>query len=271
MMTRREHSDPLGLPALSGVSQAPDDSVDQLDEVPRAEPRNLVLQSLPQAEYARLLPHLEPCAVKPLEVIADPQRPLTHAYFPETAIIAVLRRMRDGTMIEAYAVGREGMLGIPSVFGDSGSTMSTILGEVPGLCRRVTLAVLRRLLPAMPSFERSLHVRLLALVDEVQQAVGCTSLHTVEQRCARWLLTTQDRVGSDEFVLTHEVLARMLAVRRAGVTVAAGMLQRAGLVSYSRGHVRILDRTGLETAACECYGVVRTHAARLIGDAARGD
>jgi CRP-like cAMP-binding protein len=201
--------------------------------------------------------------MKALEVLADAQRQLAHAYFPETSVIAVLRRMRDGTMIEAYAVGREGMVGIPSVFGDPGPLVSTVLGEVPGLCRRVALSALRRLLPAMPVLERLLHVRLLALLDEVQQAVACNSLHTVEQRCARWLLMTQDKVGNDDFLLTHEVLAQMLAVRRAGVTVAAGLLQRAGLMSYSRGHVRILDRAGLEAAACECYDVVRAHAARL--------
>jgi CRP-like cAMP-binding protein len=221
---------------------------------------------LPADEFARLLPHLEPCAVKALDVLADLQRPLEHVYFPETAIVSVLRRMRDGTMIETYGVGREGMIGIPNLFGDAGSPACTVLGEVPGLCRRMSLATLRRLISGLPTLERRLHTRLLVLLDEVQQAAGCNSLHTVEQRCARWLLMTHDRVGSDEFLLTHEVLAQMLAVRRAGVTVAAGMLQRAGLLSYSRGHIRILDRSGLEAAACECYHVIQSHAVQLLGE-----
>jgi CRP-like cAMP-binding protein len=228
-------------------------------------PRNEVLRALPADEFARLLPHLEPYAVAPLDVLADAERPLRHAYFPETGLISVLRRMRDGTLIEAYAVGRDGMVGIPHLLGDPGSPAGTVLGEVPGTCRRITFAALRALLPGLPTLERLLQRRLLALLDEVQQAVACNSLHTVEQRCARWLLQTRDRVGGDEFLLTHEVLAQMLAVRRAGVTVAAGALQKAGLITYSRGRVRVLDRAGLEAAACECYAVVRAHTGRLLG------
>jgi CRP-like cAMP-binding protein len=218
------------------------------------EPRNRVLRALPPDEYARLLPHLEPCAVAPLR----------HVYFPDTAIISVLRRTRDGTLIEAYAVGRDGVVGIPSLLGDPGSPAGTVLGEVPGTCHRVALGTLRGVLPELPSLDRLVRRLVLALLDQVQQAVACNSLHTVEQRCARWLLMTHDLVGGDEFLLTHEVLAQMLGVRRAGVTVAAGVLQRAGLVTYSRGRVRVLDRAGLEAAACECYAVVGAHAKRLL-------
>jgi CRP-like cAMP-binding protein len=232
---------------------------------PRVEPHNRVLRALPAGEYARLLPYLEPCAVAPLDVLADAERPLGHAYFPETALISVLRRMRDGTLIEAYAVGSDGMVGIPNLLGDPDSPAGMVLGEVPGMCRRVALGTLRELLPSLPAFEALAGRLLLALLDEVQQAVACNSLHTVEQRCARWLLQTHDRVGGDELLLTHEVLAQMLAVRRAGVTVAAGALQKAGLITYSRGRVRILDRAGLEAAACECYAVVRAHVGRLLG------
>jgi CRP-like cAMP-binding protein len=233
-------------------------------DVTGAEPRNEVLRALPPDEYARLLPHLEPCAVAPLDVLADAERPLGHVYFPETAIVSVLRRTRDGTLIEAYAVGRDGVVGLPSLLGDPGSPAGTVLGEVPGTCRRVALGTLRGMLPELPALNRLARRLVLALLDQVQQAVACSSLHTVEQRCARWLLMTHDRVGGDEFLLTHEILAQMLAVRRAGVTEAAGVLQRAGLVTYSRGRVRVLDRAGLEAAACECYAVVRAHADRLL-------
>src|SRR5205085_5320124 len=131
------------------------------DEAIRVEPRNLVLRELPPDEYGRLLPYLEPCAVKVLDVLADIKHPLEHAYFPETGILSVLRRMRDGRMIETYAVGREGMVGIPNLFGDSGSPATTVLGEVPGLCRRMALGSLRRLLPGLPTLERLLRTRLL--------------------------------------------------------------------------------------------------------------
>ena len=235
---------------------------------PRVEPQNRVLRALPPDEYARLLPYLEPCALTPMEVLADAERALVHAYFPETGIISVLRRMRDGTLIEAYAVGSDGMVGIPQLLGDPGSPAGTVLGEVPGTGRRVALDTLRELLPSLPAFEALARRLLLALLDQVQQAVACNSLHTVEQRCARWMLMTHDRVPGDEFVLTHEVLAQMLAVRRAGVTVSAGALQKAGLITYGRGHVRILDRAGLEAAACECYAVVRAHTSRLLGASA---
>jgi CRP-like cAMP-binding protein len=232
---------------------------------PPAEPRNRVLRALPAVEYARLAPHLEPCTIEMMRVLGGGLRPMLHAYFPETGLISVVRSMRDGTLIEAYAVGRNGMAGIPDLLGDPGSIAGVVLGEVPGVCLRVPLATLRAMLPELPTLEALLPRLLLALFDQVQQAVACNSLHTVEQRCARWLLMTHDPIGGDEFLLTHEVLAQMLAVRRAGVTVAAGMLQKAGLVTYRRGHVRVLDREGLEAAACECYAVVRAHTARVLG------
>ena len=231
----------------------------------RDEPRNRVLGALPPDEYALLLMRLEPCAINTLDVLADAERSLRHVYFPETALISVLRRMRDGTLIEAYAVGRDGMVGVPHLLGDPGSPAGTILGEVPGSSLRMPLEELRGMLPELPALAALLPRLALALLDEVQQAVACNSLHTVEQRCARWLLMTHDRVGIDEFLLTHDVLSQMLAVRRAGVTVAAGVLQRAGIITYSRGHVRVVDRAGLEAAACECYGMVRAHGARLLG------
>ena len=234
-----------------------------------AEPRNRVLRALPPDEYARLLRHLEPVTVARLEVLAETGRPLDYVYFPETAILSVVRRLRDGTHIGAYAVGREGVAGIPSLLGDPGSPAGAVLGEVPGLCRRVPLATLRALLPELPSLQQQVLRLTLALLDQVQQAVACNSVHTVEQRCARWLLMTHDQAGAAEFHLTHDVLAQMLAVRRAGVTIAAGELQKSGLIAYSRGRVRVLNRAGLEAAACGCYAVVRAHTERLLGEDVR--
>ncbi|MGZ8493479.1 MAG: Crp/Fnr family transcriptional regulator [Gemmatirosa sp.] len=228
--------------------------------------RNAVLRALSPGDHAALLPHLEPCTVDALEVLAHAERPLAHAYFPESALVAVFRRTRDGTPIEAFVVGREGMVGLSQLLGDPGSPATVIAGEVPGACSRIALGTLRALLPELPTFERQLRRRLLALLDEVQQAVACNGLHTLQERCARLLLRMHDRVGRDEFLLTHEMLAQLLAVRRSGVTVAAGVLQRAGVIAYSRGRLRIVDRAGLEAAACECYAVVRAHSARLLSE-----
>lgn len=248
--------DPLdGLPAPGGGAGA------------QAVQRNRLLRALPVGEYAWLLPQLEPFTLAPMQVLTDVGRPLSYVYFPETAVISVLRRMRDGTLIEAGAVGREGMAGLPALFGVAWSP-STIAGQVPGTCLRMSAAALCAALPELPALAGLLQRYALAFVDQIEQTIACNSLHSVEQRCTRWLLMAHDRVGGDEFHLTHEVLARMLAVRRAGVTGAALALQRAGLIAYSRGRVTILDRAGLEAVACECHAVTRAHAERLLGDAA---
>ena len=230
----------------------------------RALSLNLVLGALPPAEYAHLRTHLEPCVVTAGTLLADAARPLRHAYFPETGLLSGLRRMQDGTCIEAYAVGRDGLLGIPQLLGETCSSTCVAVGAVTGVCWRVALPTLRALLPELPMLAAMLPRMLVALLDQVQQVLACNTLHTVEQRCARRLLMTHDRVG-DEFEQTHHMLAQLLAVRRAGVTVAAGAFQKAGLITYHRGRIRIVDRAGLEAAACECYPVMRAPAIDLSG------
>jgi CRP-like cAMP-binding protein len=227
--------------------------------------RNRLLRELPACEYALLLPHLEAITLAPMQVLADMEQPQRYVYFPETAVIALMRRMRDGTPIEAGTVGREGMAGLSALIGVQWSP-STMMGELPGLCRRMSSPVLRQLLPELPAFTELLRRYALVFMDQLAQTIACNSLHSVEQRCTRWLLSAHDRVGGDEFILTHEMLAQMLAVRRAGVTVAMISLHRAGLVSYSRGRVTILDRAGLEAAACECHAITSEHAERLMRD-----
>jgi CRP-like cAMP-binding protein len=227
--------------------------------------RNRLLREVPACEYARLLLHLEAITLAPMQILADMEQPQRFVYFPETAVIALMRRMRDGTPIEAGTVGREGMAGLSALVGVQWSP-STMMGQLPGLCQRMSSSVLRQLLPEVPAFRALLRRYALVYVDQLTQTIACNSLHSVEQRCTRWLLLAHDRVGGDEFILTHEMLAQMLAVRRAGVTVAMISLQRAGLISYSRGRVTILDRAGLEAAACECHAITREHAERLMGD-----
>jgi CRP-like cAMP-binding protein len=226
--------------------------------------RNRLLGALPPEEWELLRPHLHAVELEVMEVIGEVGEPLRSLYFPETGVISMVRRMRDGTIVEAGTVGREGVAGV-LVLLDEPTLPATLLGEVPGRALRIELEAMRELTPRLPTFTE-LHRRyLITVLNQIGQSAACNTQHTVEQRCARWLLTTHDQVGSDEFLLTHEVLSQMLAVRRAGVTEAAGALQHAGLISYRRGRVTIVDRAGLEGVTCECHGVIRAHYERILG------
>jgi CRP-like cAMP-binding protein len=185
-------------------------------------------------------------------------------YFPRTALISMVRRMRDGTMVEAGVVGHEGMAGLAIAFGNT-SSPEIVLASVPGIAHRLPARRFHELLPALPVLSGLLDRYALALIDQLGQTIACNSLHSIEQRCARWLLNAHDTAGHHDFHLTHEVLARMLGVRRAGVTVAALVLQREKLIDYSRGRVVILNRHGLEEAACECHALMRARIERFLG------
>jgi CRP-like cAMP-binding protein len=254
------HRSPASVAARSDTTTDGDDLLAEI-----VQERNRILRRLPAIEYDRLVPHLEPIDVQALEVLEEADQPLRYAYFSQTALISVLRRMRNGTLIEAGVIGGEGMAGLPLVFGEEWSPV-TLAGQVPGACKRIPFAVLRDLLPELPVLGDLLRRFALSFLDLVGQSAACNGMHPVEKRCARWLLMTQERVGRDQFQLTQAVLAQMLAVRRAGVSEAAGALQRANLIRYSRGLVTILDRAGLEAASCECYGIVRAHFERLLGE-----
>ena len=226
--------------------------------------RNRLLLALPADELELLRTHLEPCQLEPLQLLVDGNAPITHVYFPDSGIISVLSRLDDGTLIENGTVGYEGMAGLPLVLGVDW-TPSVILGQVPGTSHRVAAAAFRELLPSLPTLTNLLHRYVDDVLAQVSQSLACNSLHSVDQRCARWLLMTDDRVAGSEFLLNHEVLAQMLAVRRAGVSEAAGALQRAGLIRYARGRVTVVNRAGLEAASCECYGVIRAQRQQLLG------
>lgn len=227
-------------------------------------PDNRLLRALPAAELALLQPHLERFELQVMEVLAEADAPLTHVYFPEHGVISVVRRLQDGTLIEAGTVGCEGVAGVGVLIGEAWST-STLTGQIPGPALRLPFDTLHAQLPQLPVLRDLIARYALAMMDQTAQTIACNTLHSVDRRCVRWLLTAHDRVASDEFLLTHEVLSQMLGVRRAGVTEAAGALQRAGYITYSRGRVRVRDRAGLEAAACECYGIVQRHYARLLG------
>ena len=227
--------------------------------------QNHLLAALPSAEFELLAPHLELVALPLGEMLYEPDRQLQHAYFPTTAIISLLHVMESGASAESAGVGNEGVVGVSLFMGGETTTSSAVV-QTAGHAYRLD----RRWL--MQEFNRSgLLQRLLlrytqALMTQMSQTAACNRHHSVEQQLCRWLLLTQDRVAQRELVITQELIAGMLGVRREGVTEAAGNLQRAGCISYRRGHIAVLDRAGLESRSCECYALVRKELARLLSD-----
>jgi hypothetical protein len=191
-------------------------------------------------------------------------------WFPRTCVVSIVTIVKSGGTVEAAMVGCEGVAGLPLVLGCSNSTSQAIV-QVPGQAARLTGAAFVELLAQNASLRAVAFRSMNALFEQAAQTAACNRLHTVEQRCARWLLMTAERARSTSFPLTQEFLAQMLGVRRAGVTVVAGELQRAKLLSYRRGHMTLLDLNGLEKVSCECYGVVRDRYDGLRAHVARAD
>jgi CRP-like cAMP-binding protein len=225
--------------------------------------QNRLLNALSAAEYAWLEPHLEMVELKTKDVLGEANAPFQHVYFIQTGVASVVNVV-DGATVEVGTIGNEGMAGL-SVFLDSGAPASRTFVQVPGTAKRVAADIFAVGAEERPELRRILHRYTQAFLTQVAQTASCNRMHELQERCARWLLMTHDRVGgADTFPLTHEFLSFMLGVRRAGVTVAAGMLQKAGFISYTRGRITVVDRAGLEAASCECYGIVRAHFDRLL-------
>lgn len=227
-------------------------------------PGNRLLAALPSEELVELRPHLERVQLALRDVLYEQGCPMRHVYFPETAVVSFTSTLGDGGTVEVGTAGREGMVGLPAFLGDDTSFMRAI-AQVPGAALRMDVAAFMRVARAPNALHRLLLRYTQAFLTQVAQTAACNAAHLVEQRCARWLLMTHDRVNGGEFPMTHEFLALMLGVRRAGVTLTMCALQEARLVSYTRGRVAVTDRAGLERAACECYGTVRGHFERLLG------
>ena len=226
--------------------------------------RNRLLRALPAEDHAWIEPHLEHVALKFKQTLADPNEPFRHVYFIETGVVSVINHIAGG-MIEVGTIGNEGLAGL-SVFLDADAIPSQSLVQVAGEAKRVRADIFAAGADERAGLRRVLHRYTQAFLTQVAQTAACNRAHELQERCARWMLMTHDRAGGDDsFPMTHEFLSFMLGVRRAGVTVAAGMLQKAGLISYSRGTVTVLDRKGLEAASCDCYGIVRAHFDRLLG------
>lgn len=225
---------------------------------------NRLLAALPAAEAELVLPHLELVPLERGRVIQDVERPIEGVYFPVDGVISIVSVMTDGTAVETATVGKEGMDGI-EVFHGVDVTPEHHFVQVPGSAYRMDPQRFRALLPRCPALVASLHRYSVALFTLAAQTSGCNRMHSMGQRCARWILMVHDRVGRDEFELTQLILSQMLGVRRATVTEAALELQRAGAIDYSRGRVTVVDRGALERASCECYAIIQSVFDRLLG------
>jgi CRP-like cAMP-binding protein len=224
---------------------------------------NQLLAALPDAEWQRWLPHLEPVTLPLGKVLYEANSTMSHVYFPTTSIVSLLYVMEDGASAEIAVVGNEGLVGI-SLFMGGASTTSRAVVQSAGLGFRLKADLL------MQEFNLAgpvLHLLLRytqALITQMAQTAVCNRHHSLNQQLCRWLLLSLDRLKSVELVMTQELIANMLGVRREGVTEAAGHLQQAGLIQYQRGHITVLDRAGIEQRVCECYGVVKTEYDRLL-------
>lgn len=197
------------------------------------------------------------------EPLFEPDVPISHVYFPETAVISMVSTLCNGTTVQVGTAGCEGMVGLTLFLTEQASSM-TAFAQIPGLAGRMSAAAFTSLASAPGALHRSLLRYADAFLTQVSQSATCNATHLVEERCARWLLMTHDRVKTDSFPLAQEFLAFMLGVRRGGVTVAMHDFEDAGMVRYSRGDVQILDRAKLEGASCECYRTVRANFDRLL-------
>src|SRR5579871_477829 len=227
---------------------------------PKQPYRNRVLAALPKPEIERLQPHLSPVTLKLHAPLLDGRT--DYAYFLEDGLASVVLPMQDGSTVEVGVIGKDGVVGLPILLGADRMPGKTFI-QVEGSGFRIKAERLKEEFERSGELRRHLQKYLLANLLQSAQNAACNRLHTIAERLSRWLLTCHDRVQSDRMPLTHEFLAQMLGAPRTTVTLAAGMLQQAGLIDYSRGHVTIKNRSGLEEAACECYRVVRNEFQRL--------
>jgi CRP-like cAMP-binding protein len=221
------------------------------------EPQNLLLRKLPRPQMEELLSSAELVHFNLREYLIEQDKPIHFVEFPESGVISVLTQM-DSRLIEIANVGNEGFIGIPVLLGVK-SIPEVAFCQVEGSGWRVPAEKFRQMLEEAPELNSLCHRYLATFLNQVARNSGCNWTHSIEERCARWLLLTHDRVDGDEFHLTQEFLATMLGVTRGGVNLAAGTLAKANLITYVRGKITVLDRPGLEKSTCECYGSIRRY------------
>jgi CRP-like cAMP-binding protein len=229
--------------------------------LPKEQPyRNRVLAALPKAELNRLKPHLFPVTLQQEQTLLDGEAP--HGYFLEQGIASVVVSVRNGNTVEVGIIGIDGVVGLPILLGTDRAPGRTFI-QIAGSGFRVKADILKQEFERPGALRRHLQKYMQAFMVQSAQTAACNRMHNIEERLARWLLSCRDRTESDQLRLTHDFLGQMLGAPRTTVTLAAGLLHRAGLIDYSRGTVTIKERAALEEAACECYPIVRDEFKRL--------
>ena len=217
--------------------------------------QNFLLAALPDDEWERIGDRFEPHELRLKDVQYHAGEPIRDVWFPMTCVLSMINKVDGEPPVEVATIGREGMAGLP-VFLGAPTGPHTVFAQMPGTALRLSAEGLRQVLLGDGALHRQLHRYVQATMVQLAQNVACNRLHTTEERAARWLLMTADRVGAPTFLLTQEFLAQMLGVRRATVSLTAGLLQQAGMIGYRRGVITIQDRPALEDAACDCYHIV---------------
>lgn len=231
----------------------------------QAPQQNHLIAALPPEEFARLAPHLEPVDLRLGEFIYGPDEQLRYAYFPASAIVSLHYVTDSGASAETAGVGNEGVVGI-ALFMGGNTTSSSAVVQTAGRAYRLEGRLLKQEFDR-GGFTQALLLRYTqALMTQMSQTAVCNRHHSIQQQLCRWLLLTLDRATSNDLIITQELVASMLGVRREGITEAAGKLQSAGYIRYRRGHLSVLSRQGLETQVCECYAAVKDEVARLLSD-----
>lgn len=223
---------------------------------------NLILARLPENELALIAERGEQCSAALRQQFFELREPIEKVYFPLTGMVSLVTVLKDGTLLEGMTVGREGFVGLPLFHGIK-NHRSLGMCQIEGDFFEMSADDFVEVIEQTPKLRAQLHLFSQFASEVLTQSAACNGTHLVEQRCARWLLTTADAVGRTQFNLTQEFLSQMLAVRRPGVTVAVGALERQGLIAHRYGAVTILDVSGLKNAACECYGTVKENAREL--------
>jgi len=249
--------------ALASPAAANPRKSDASSAIPIGSSRNIILRELPKDELDRIAAVAEWVSLSAKEPIWESNRPIEHVYFPQTAVISIVTLLDTGP-IEAITIGNDGFAGLP-VFHGPRQTVTRAGCQIPGDSWRLSTQSFIDLCDPAHQLRRVLDRYSQLVIETISQSAACNRVHVIEERCARWLLMSHDRVGSDEIPLTQEFLAQMLGVRRPGVTVAIGILERAGLISHGRGRITITDRKGLEAASCECYAVIKRREMILSG------
>lgn len=229
---------------------------------PRNGYRNRILTSLPKTEISRLSPYLSPIDLPAGKTLMDPGQEITFAYFLETGLASVVVAMADGNMVETGITGNEGLVGFPVLLGTKTTPTRTFM-QIPGSGFKIKAHRLVEEFERVGTLHKKINRYFQAHLVQTGQTAACNRLHDIAERLARWLLMCHDRMENDHFTITHEFLGHMLGTPRSTVTLAAGILNKSGLITYSRGKLVVKDRRGLEKAACECYQTIRKEFNRL--------